>query len=464
MLGESVLLPDKNVNDPNRNEYVGASDSMEMPIVSLKGLNVSLDREMDGNFSPSVGEVLANFAQLESTKTSFSLSGRILRLRKMRNYWFADIFQEGHQIQLVGQTSRLLSAPPLFSLVELTGRAVYTKTGQKSVDVLDWQKQCKGLPKASRDYLGEQNCSYEQLYAQEVSSARTLGAVRDFFGIHGFHEVLTPLILDSFNGGHSFPVSVVVNEKQIGFVRTTLEERMLALLGLGMERIYQIGGVARSFNEAVFLEAYAARVSFEQGMNLIQNLLASVAQQATDIDESTLAIREMRWESKRFTDVMTEVFDDGARLQTGADLSRALVEHGIAKKHYSPETATDVLANFYGSKISAPLFITHLPAWSSPLYAVDPQSEGGRFLLRGRGYLPQQEGGFDFGIQEIDPDMLKSRIALQRKLSGGDTSASEVSNFAVSVLERGLPSVFGIGISFPRLIKLIQCPSPPKLT
>ena len=404
----------------------------------------------------SVEAVLTNFSDLESSKEVLSLRGRVVRVRSMRQYWFADVFQEGHQIQLVGATSQLPKPPPVFSVVEVAGRAGYTKTGQQSIEVLEWRKECKGSSQVSREYLAGQQSSYEQLYTEAVASAHALGAVRDFFRDLGFHEVLTPLILDSFNGGNSFPVTAVVNEKRVGFIRTTLEERMLGLVGVGMERIYQIGSIARSFNESVFLEAYAARVSFEEGIELIERLLSAVAQKATVTSQSTNDIRERRWEYKTFADIVTDVFDGAVLLETGADLAQALLKYGIVNKCCSPETAADMLANFYASRVSTPLFITHLPVWSSPLYAVDPKSHKGGFLLRGRGYLPEQEGSFDFGVQETDPEALKTRIELQRSQSNSPTPVEQVPNFAVSTLERGLPSVFGIGLSFPRLVRIVK--------
>ena len=396
---------------PEQNKQPNPQDSTEP--LTASHLNVSLPRAFRAP-PVSVRNLLASFSEAVVGGKPVSLSGRVLSVRCMRDYWFADLFDEGSKLQLIGDKSTGLPPPPPFAIVTASGRAVFSRTNEKSLQVAELSQLCKGTPQASREQVVNFNDRYENLFARNLALCRTLSLIRKFFETHDFNEVATPLLLEGFNGGRSFPVAAMINEKRIGFIRTTFEEKMLALVGIGIPRVYQIGSVARSFKELIFLEGYATNISFEEGMMLLKSLFAYFAaeSQSLELDER---IVKGEWQQIRFADAIVAIFGKGTSFPTGKDLAAALIDYGITEKFASPETAADLFANFYAQQHGGPLFLTHMPGWSSPLYVYEDCMSETSYILRGRGYLPNQHGGIDFGVQENDPAVYRKRVEDQRQ-------------------------------------------------
>lgn len=86
-------------------------------------------------------ELIVN-VKAESTKAS--VAGRIMSVRKMKNYNFCDIVDISAKMQLIVATTSKLTIPNVGDIVLATGNVVTTKAGQLSVQCSDLQILSKG--------------------------------------------------------------------------------------------------------------------------------------------------------------------------------------------------------------------------------------------------------------------------------------------------------------------------------
>lgn len=143
--------------------------------------------------------------------------------------------------------------------------------------------------------------------------------IRSFFELKDFLEVQTPFLCKKHNGGKSYPVTSAYLNNTIGYNRTTMEERMQLLVGLGFEDIYQIGSVIRSDKEITFLEGYSINLSMEEGEKLIKALCVYIALEMKNYNELPIAkfagfLEKCDWDRKSYTEIIFSFF--GKEIET----------------------------------------------------------------------------------------------------------------------------------------------------
>ena len=144
------------------------------------------------------------------------------------------------------------------------------------------------------------SCFLPDAYRKLNIAYTTINEARSALQGIGFMEIQTPIILPRYNGGHSFPIQASFTGHSLGYLRTTVEERMKAAVGAGFRRIFQIGSVFRGGHEFTLLEGYIAFVSWELGEALVRRLIARVVlgiQQTTEQSEDPyiLALGDNDW-------------------------------------------------------------------------------------------------------------------------------------------------------------------------
>ncbi len=219
-------------------------------------------------------------------------------------------------------------------------------------------------------------------------------------------EVQTPILGRNYNGGRSYPVVSSYLGNKIGFNRTTMEDRLQALIAAGHERIFEIGSIFRSNQERTFLEIYAAFLSPVEGKRMVKDLLAHfVAQLVQDgignSNQNADAIAAGKWYEVEFL--------DGARNFLGIDpvaasrdpkiVTKEVLRCGlITKGDITSESLADVLGQAIAKNFHHPGIVNGFPVWSSPLYAVARTPGLPTALERSRIYLPDGRWGFEFGL------------------------------------------------------------------
>lgn len=384
----------------------------------------------------TIQEISANFPSFLGQEVS--IRGRIAAVRRMKKSVFADLIWASSKIQC--RFEPLASyVPACGDLLEVSGGCVEASSGEPTIDVFevlviakwkaetDYKKVSEGGATSLRAFLPG---SYETgFFSQAVRNH-----IRQFLVSRKYLEVQTPILGKNYNGGRSFPVSSSYLSHRIGFNRTTMEDRMQALIAMGHERIFQIGSVFRSESENTFVEGYESFLSWEDGKQLIKDLLAHTIERLLldgigDPNLLTEVIMKKTWREVDFYEI--------PELKIGS----------------SPETVADTIANTIAEKEGVPTIVNGFPLWSSPLYA--PCVDSADRLQRSRIYFPGQKGGLEIGVQENDYERFMERLAKQQeawKLPCDDERIAE-SDLA-TILSGGLPPVFGFGMSPDRIVRI----------
>lgn len=383
-----------------------------------------------------IWEISANFPSFLGQ--GVSIRGRIVAVRRMKRSIFADLLWTGSKIQCRFQ-SIASYAPSCGDLLEVSGICIEASSGEPTIDVSEvsviapWKAETD-YRKVSEGAAGSLHAFLPGSYERGFFSQAARNHIRQFLISRKYLEVQTPILGKNYNGGKSFPVSSSYLNHRIGFNRTTMEDRMQALISMGYERIFQIGSVFRSESENTFMEGYESFLSWESGKQLIKDLLAYAVEKLLldGIGVSNLlteAVISKAWREVDFYEI--------PELRTGS----------------SPETIADIMANAIAEKQGVPTIVNGFPIWSSPLYALC--SDSADRLQRSRIYFPGQKGGLEVGIQENDYDRFMERLAQQREawqLPDGDERIAE-SDLA-KILSGGLPPVFGFGMSPDRIVRI----------
>lgn len=411
----------------------------------------------------SIQEVRMAFAS--HLGNSVQVRGRIISVRQMRKSVFADLFSNGFKLQCLFQPNSGFT-PHNGDLVEVVGNCIYTKAGEPTIDVSN--ATVIGKWSAEVDYKKVSEGRNGPLFAflpgareQFHFSQAVRNHIRYFLTSEEYFEVQTPILGRNYNGGKSFPVASFYLNNRIGFNRTTMEDRMQAIVAMGYERVFQIGSVFRSDKELTFLEGYEAYTDWEDGKRRIKQMLSYVAKKLIGegigepniVSDSIVACNWLEVDFLTAVCELTKLVPEEV-LAAGNGMAQSVRLTGLVKNgDMSPETVADELANSIAEKTGVPTIINGFPVWSSPLYAVCKSDD--RKLVRSRMYIPGQKGGFEIGIQENDYGNFVRRMAEQRKvwgLSEGDERIGD-SDLA-KTLSGGLPPIFGFGLNPDRIVRM----------
>jgi len=383
----------------------------------------------------------------------------------MRKSVFADLFSNGFKLQCRFDPAYGFN-PHNGDLVEVEGSCIYTRTGESTIDVssavvigkwnaeIDYKKVSEGRSGPLSAFLPEARGRFH--FSQAVRNY-----IRCFLASERYFEVQTPILGRNYNGGKSFPVASFYLNNRVGFNRTTMEDRMQALMGMGYERVFQLGSVFRSDKELTFLEGYEAYTGWEEGRQRIKQMLAYAVKKLIEEgigepNNTSGRIMACDWLELDFLDQVCALANLSPEelIAVGDGVPRSIFKTGLLKNgDSSPETIADELANAVAEKAGVPAIVNGFPVWSSPLYAICGSDN--RKLVRSRMYIPSQKGGFEIGIQENDYDNFVRRMAEQRKtwnLSEGDERIGD-SDLA-KILSGGLPPIFGFGLNPDRIVRI----------
>lgn len=396
-----------------------------------------------------------------------TIRGRIVAVRKMKFSNFLDLAAHGWMIQVHLQNNATSLQLSSGDLVQISGTLFKTDAGERTLAgehialIAKWKAPIS-YSETQRKKYGPWATFGKEGFGRTYFPNRLREHARQFLCGRRFLEVQTPILGTKYNGGRSFPVTSSYLGSRIGFNRTTMEDRMLALIGAGHERIFQIGSIFRSDHERTFLELYASFIGLQEGRELVEDLLAHLTKSllGDGIGESDLtisAISSCSWEEVDFLEgagdhlgIDCSAVRDPRRIRSEL-LARGIIESAEA----SPESIADSLAQAIAACVGKPVILEGFPVWSSPLYAVGRNVQGEAVLERGRIYLPDGSWGFEFGIQECDYENLVERVTYQRKnwdLKPEDERV--MASVFEAVIAGGLPPTFGFAMSIDRILRL----------
>ncbi len=431
-----------------------------------------------------------------------TLAGRIRAMRSMGKLSFAHIEDGSGKIQLflrvneVGK-ERLAFFDKMFDIgdfIQATGVMMRTKTGEATLQVLDFKllaKSVSPLP-ADKDVkqddgtviryaaLEDPELRARQRYADlavnpEVRDtfrkrATIVKALREFLDSHDFLEVETPILQPLYGGAAARPFITHHNElEQDMYLRISFELYLKRLLVGNLERVYEIGrdfrneGVSFKHNpEFTQLEFYWAYADYLKVMELTERMVAFVAEKVNGTTKVTYGEYELDfkppWRRVEMCQGILETSGiDIAEHKTADDLFQA-----IRAKH--PNKTPDpkvtrgkmidfLLGEFLEPTLIQPTFLYNYPREISPLAKSMPGDP--LTVERFEGYA----AGFELcnAFTELnDPlDQEQRFLDMGRDYTDDEEEKNPLDEDYLRAMRYGMPPNGGFGMGVDRLVMLL---------
>jgi lysyl-tRNA synthetase class 2 len=459
----------------------------------------------------------AQAEELEATRTTVAVAGRIMAIRAQGKAGFATLQQNGQRLQIyvrldaVGEQGfALYKLLDMGDHIGVTGYLFRTRTGELTIHVetltflskamLALPEKFHGLADVELRYRQRYVDLFTNLDAREVfvKRAKALKALRKFFDDRGYIEVETPMMQQIAGGAAARPFKTHHNAlDQDLYLRIAPELYLKRLVVGGFDRVYEINrnfrneGVSTQHNpEFTMLEFYQAYANYWDLMTLTEELLAFVAQEVNGTTLTTFNGVEIdlgKWTRLTMRDAIIKFWPEDVPLRpTMEDLSSAAGFSGFLSKHFANDQAEKragfvithmIIAIGDWSKISAdggmeygkgvgylfellaeknliqPTIIYDYPTIVSPLSKQKPDDPD---------HVERFEffaGGFELGnaFSELnDPVEQHKRFADQlAERDRGDDEAHQMDEDYVRALAYGLPPTGGEGFGVDRLVMLL---------
>jgi lysyl-tRNA synthetase, class II len=411
------------------------------------------------------------------------------RIRAIRNSgMFIDLHDASGKIQIFCHRDHLppegLAAVRLLDigdLIGVEGLVRRTPRGELTVDaeaVTVLSKALRPLPEKYHG-LADVELRYRQRYLDLIMNpesratflrrSRIVGAIRAFLTERGYLEVETPMLHTIPGGASAKPFVTHHNALDIDlYLRIAPELHLKRLLVGGLaDKVFEINrnfrneGISPRHNpEFTMLELYEAYVDYTAIMQLVEELIGSVAQTVlgtlrinyggTVIDLSPpWPRRSMAGLVREATGINFLALEDAeAARKAAAELDARL----IGSENWGQALEAAFAARVEDTLIQ-PVHVTGFPRDISPLAKADRGDP--RLAERFETYIYGWEIANAFS-ELTDPQDQRARFEAQmRARAAGDEEAQPLDEDYVTALEYGLPPCGGLGIGIDRLVMLL---------
>jgi lysyl-tRNA synthetase class 2 len=458
---------------------------------SLAELGVKL---YSNTFKPNnrVADILPLGEHLESEQKDdsgprYSLAGRIMAMRKFGKAAFFTLADGSAQMQIYVRRDVIgvdgFSAFKKWDIGDIVGIAGFlfrTKTGELSLhaeSVTMISKSLRPLPEKWHG-LTDVETRYRQRYVDLIVTPESretfrkrveiIRLVRDFLSARGFMEVETPMMQPVPGGATAKPFKTHHKALDMDlYLRIAPELYLKRLLVGGFERVFEINrnfrneGLSTRHNpEFTMLEFYQAYATYDELMDLTEEMISSVCRQVNGITQISYQGEEVNlappWKRLTMDEALVqvggldqEILDDDQQVlaqarKKGIQLDR---QAGAGK------AKTELFELLVEEKLVDPTFITSYPTEVSPLARrneSDP-SVTDRFEL----FITGREIANAFS-ELNDPIDQRDRFQKQIDERGEDDEIHpELDSDYIRALEYGMPSAAGEGIGIDRLVMLL---------
>ena len=440
-----------------------------------------LVRERHGN---------ATAEELEGVTERYTIAGRLMAKRDFGNAAFGHLADRAGRIQVFLNKQAVGPEGMAFwkkqvdvgDFLRVTGKPFRTKTGELTLHAESFDLVTKAVRPLPEKWHGltDVETRYRQRYVDlfmnpEVAAvfrvrARIVEGIRRFLTDRDFLEVETPMMQTIPGGAAARPFATHHNALDMTlYLRIAPELYLKRLLVGGYERVFEINrnfrneGISVRHNpEFTMLEFYQAYATFEDLMDLTEEMLSSLAvtvSGGTDFSyggdtlhfgRGGVSWRRVRMEDavRETTGIALEKIRDMATLRAYCAANEIPVEKGWGWGK--------LVTQVFDAKVEAtcvqPTFITHYPVEVSPLArrnAQDPELvDRFELIVAGREIAN--------GFSELnDPADQRARFEQQvAARAAGDDEAHLLDEDYVRALEYGMPPAAGEGIGIDRLVML----------
>ncbi|MBS1818716.1 MAG: lysine--tRNA ligase [Acidobacteria bacterium] len=437
--------------------------------------------------SPKSGEAL------EAERPETVTSGRILAMRSFGKANFLVLSDGRSRLQVyIRQDSmpdldfRIFKHLDFGDWVGVEGRLFRTKTNELTIwaSRLHFLSKCL-LPLPEKWHgLTDVETRYRQRYLDLIvnpdsrrvfeTRSKVVSAIRSFMTERGYLEVETPMMQAIAGGALARPFVTHHNALDMQlYLRIAPELYLKRLTVGGLERVFEINrnfrneGISTQHNpEFTMMEFYQAYSDYQDLMVMTEELIATVARQATGSDQITFGDHQISLAAPFARLSLRE----GARDAASAKLGRAIDPQELRNRESAAaiatalgievkpgygagKIATEIFERLCEDRLVQPTFVYDFPTEVSPLSKQRPDDPDTveRFEL----YI----GGFEVAnaFSELnDPVEQRRRFEDQLKdRASGDLEAHAMDEDYVRALEYGLPPTAGEGLGIDRLVMLL---------
>jgi lysyl-tRNA synthetase, class II len=441
-------------------------------------------------------EIIHTFKD-DAPQRTVSIAGRIMSICRMGKASFCHLQDSQGRIQVylrrddIGASYDAFKLMDIGDIVGVKGFVFRTKMGEVSVhasELILLSKSLRPIPIAKEkvdeqgnktifDPFSDKELRYRQRYLDLavnenvrkvfVMRSKLITAIRKFLDERGYLEVETPVLQPIYGGASARPFVTHHNALDIKlYMRIADELYLKRLIVGGYDGVYEISkdfrneGMDKTHNpEFTMMELYVAYHDYRWMMNLVEELVSSIAIALNGVPVATLGDHEINFTPpwKRIT------MFDAIKEYTGKDLrgKNELELRATAKElHIDVDPSLGVggiIDEIFGEKVEPfliqPTFITDYPLEMSPL-AKKHRSETG-LVERFEAIVNGKELCNAFS-ELNDPIDQRSRFEEQMKLRArGDEEAQVMDEDFLRALEYGMPPTTGLGIGIDRLTMLL---------
>lgn len=476
----------------SKSEKLSPSSLIDVRLKKLEELEESGIQPYAIGFTPDVysSELKAKYSEIDESEEisdTLGLAGRIMAIRNLGKAAFMRIqdvtgdFQIYLGRDIIGvEEYKQAKKLDIGDIIGVTGSPFKTKTGELSLVVkrlILLTKSLRPLPEKWHG-LSDVETRYRQRYLDLMvnkssrdivfTRSRVISYLRNFLTKRGFLEVETPMMQTIPGGATARPFETfhhALNRRL--YLRIAPELYLKRLLVGGFDKVFEINrnfrneGISTQHNpEFTMLEFYLAYKTYEDLMNLTEEMLANLALDTVGSYKFNYGEREVDltppW--PRVT-VKESLIKNGVlspdEIEDRNTVFIKAVEMGISvnKEDSYGKLLMAIFDEVVEATLWGPVFVNRYPVDVSPLARRNEEDPTvtDRFEL----YICGREMANAF-TELTDPVDQRNRFEEQvRARQAGDEEAHFLDEDFLRALEYGMPPAAGEGLGIDRLVMLL---------
>jgi len=415
--------------------------------------------------------------------STVSVAGRIHSIRLHGNLAFADLRQNGFQIQIMFRKDIMGAEEYSFlkkyvdkgDFLWVKGEVMVTKRGELSVQAERIRLAAKAMYDLPHEWfgIGDIRTRYRKRYLDILINresfdlfqrrSRIISALRRYLEDMGLMEMETPILQPLYGGANAKPFKTHVNAiDRDYYLRISDELYLKRLIVAGYDGVFEI---ARDFRnedidtthnpEFTMVEVYKAYADYNDMMDLTERLIKHLADRE-GIESINLGGREIDlmkpFRRLRMLDMLRE---KGITEETTDDeLKEMLERYSLQLPAFNRGQALGkIFERLCEDELVEPVFVIDHPKETTPLCKLhrDDPSLIERFEL----YI----GGMELanGYSELNDPELQEKLFKEEaeRRDFGDVEAHEYDEDFIEALRWGMPPTGGVGIGIDRLVMVL---------
>jgi len=444
--------------------------------------------------------------ELEKEAAEYDVAGRVLAIRSFGKAAFVKLRDRSGEIQVHLKQDALGPAYELFKMVDVgdfvavAGKLFRSKTGELTIAAARFLPLTKSLRPLPEKWHGlvDVETRYRQRYLDLIANPQVKETfrirteltrfIRGFLDERDFLEVETPMLHALVTGAAARPFTTHHNALDIDlFLRIAPELDLKRLVVGGLERVYEINrnfrneGISTKHNpEFTMLEFYQAYATYEDNMQLTEEMLSGAAQQvlgtlkfeyqghALDFGRGWKRVTMVEAIREQVAGLTDKDLEDPERLRRELLASAEGASNGklsslselnlpiASRAEIDRLSHGELIAALFESRVEhhliQPTFVTEFPTAVSPLARRnDARPEiADRFEL----FVAGREIANGFSELNDPADQRERFLAQVEAKRRGRQETMDYDEDYIRALEHGLPPTAGEGIGIDRLVML----------